>query len=187
MWSEGGGESPRGLIVNYSAQTTTPFSLLIVESGATWPSWTAELRDRADSLKVEQQAPGESDEQFVQRMATLLSSAQQSGQILETACYVCSLHASRVRDELLKMLAASLQDCASGELILAAGAWRLAGREGKARQKLLALWSELSMGAGARTVSLRFESGGASGDLPAAPAGALRRALGTARRRGALG
>lgn len=154
-------------------------TILILESGASWPSWATGLRMRAPNAIVEVQMDSESVEAFEGRVLERIQKSRERGDSVIAAGYACgrsdgSRDASRVRiGELLVDVIRPLPPGESGrakveiggsdpaqapaELIVAGGAWEFSGEDAEERERVLALWSTLSTSSPGKIVSVRFE------------------------------
>lgn len=137
-------------------------SLLVLEKGASWPTWSSSLRLDAPNLVVEAQSDDESTVQFEERLLQRLRRIRDRGDLVHSAGYVCALDgdrpgASRLRigEELLGLL----PEDPMARLILGGGAWDTSEAEAREREKLVELWAALSEKTPRRGVSVRFDEG----------------------------
>ncbi len=154
-------------------------TILILESGASWPSWGTGLRMRAPNAIVEVQMDAESVDAFEARVLERIRKADERGDSVIAAGYACgrsdgSRDASRLRVgeallEVIRPLSAGQSGRAKveiggsdparapAELIVAGGAWEFTGDDAEERERVLALWSTLSTSSPGKIVSVRFE------------------------------
>jgi hypothetical protein len=99
-------------------------SLVIVESGASWPRFAQELQRRAAHAVVESQSATETSEQFADRVAQKLYKLTTRGLIIQFAVIAANSAADQralaARQRLARALAAAMPRNGSGELILSA-------------------------------------------------------------------
>jgi hypothetical protein len=131
-------------------------TLLIVEAGAEWPSWTAKLHRRAPENLVETQLAGESAEAFEERLLRRLDRLALSRVRLTAAGYVAARGPGRQasRERLCEAVLARMTGDA--ELVVAGGSWATTGVEGRERAALFTLWSTLSERSTTQLISIRF-------------------------------
>jgi hypothetical protein len=146
-------------------------TILVLESGASWPSWGTGLRLRAPNAVVEAQLDGESVASFEERVVERLARLRDHGERVLAAGYACGLSdGSRTegRKEISRVLLGLLEAGRVGadslavgtppvEFIVAGGPWGFEGAEGAERERVLELWADLSTCALGQQVSARFE------------------------------
>lgn len=158
---------------NNAEELEETIALLVLERGAEWPSWGTGVRMRAENSAVEVQLDAETTEEFQERVFARLAHIEKKGMSLVAAGYACALlpetsdeTMAALRSEsrraictgILRLLTEKVQPAEKGaELILAGGAWEITGHEGRQRGELIELWSDLSVRAPGRLVSVRFE------------------------------
>jgi hypothetical protein len=140
-------------------QTKDPelVTLLVIEHGAPWPSWAAQLRARVDHSAVEAQCEGESSLEFSERMKTRIAKVSAHGQRLIAAGYMCAAMGRdnhEVRKEICEALLFALDDQHQPELLLGADDWDVHSLE---RMDLIERWSQLSQLRPKTSVSVCFE------------------------------
>jgi len=142
------------------SENSRTISLLILERGAEWPSWGAELRARSANSAVEVQNEHETMADFHARVHERLVRIRRDGMSVQSAGIACSLlpsNARSLRAELCVRLSDEMKSQEGAELIIAGGSWETTGLEGFERTRLIELWSELSHRTGGCMVSVRFE------------------------------
>ena len=102
----------------------TTASLVIVESGGTWPRFAAELQRRATHAIVESQSSGEPAREFVARVARRLQKLAAAAIGVEVAVIAtCDLVDAATLEErklLSRTILAPMVEAGAGELILSA-------------------------------------------------------------------
>ncbi len=135
-------------------------AMMVLERGVEWPSWGTAIRLRADHSIVEVQTDTETTETFCARVLARIEKLRLEGHALKAAGYACALMGEdrwQVRRELCLALIENLGPEEASELIVAGGAWKITGVEGRERSRLIELWSQVSQSAPGRLVSVRFE------------------------------
>lgn len=143
----------RGDIVKEPENEAT---LLIVEPGAEWPTWTSRLGRRAQLNLVETASPNESVEDLEQRVASRFARLTAEGMRLVMAAYVAAPNSSwrASRERLCRTLLGWLPR--EGELMLAGGTWSAESQDADERSALFELWGVLSESGARQRISLRF-------------------------------
>lgn len=157
-------------------------TLLVIEHGAEWPAWAGLLRELAPNCAVEAQLPREPYDVFAERLFVRLERLREQHVRLRGAGFACALSPLRdaerlgeLRRTLCQQVIERLRDRAPGsekgkdadeQLIIGGGDWRHGTEEARARAELIALWSDLSLHAAGRLVSLRFDESLSSGLYP---------------------
>lgn len=162
--------------------TRNEMTLLVIEHGAEWPAWAGLLRELAPNCAVEAQLPREPYDVFAERLLVRLERLREQHVRLRGAGFACALSPMRDaerlaehRRTLCQHVIERLRDRAVGspnggdadeQLIIGGGDWRHGIEEARARAELIALWSDLSIHATGRLVSLRFDETLSSGLYP---------------------
>lgn len=153
----------KGLAFELNNTTQQEITLLVLERGASWPSWAERLRSRAHHSIVEVQTEGESMEQFVERCSARTHRLTERGQRVVAAGYVCApgcepqgdgANVAPLRAVLCSTLLKALAEGPDPELIVGAEALETGPKQ---RSELLVLWSQLSLARPRTTVSVNFE------------------------------
>lgn len=131
-------------------------TLLIVEPGAEWPTWTHRLGARAHLNLVETASPDESADELDKRIAARCARLTSEGMRLVMAAYVAAPNSTwrRSRERLCQTLLGWLPR--DGELMLAGGTWPPGSEQAEERSALLELWGKLSESGAKQRMSLRF-------------------------------
>ncbi len=141
-------------------------TLVLMESGAYWPSWVKEVQRRAPNSMVEVQSASESVEGFGARALRRLLALRERGIRVHAAVYAAASPASDQERSVRRLLCSTLLDVLAdgGELVLSGAGWSTWGVDARSREELMALAGDLSCqlphtvsGANGRvTVSVRF-------------------------------
>jgi hypothetical protein len=131
-------------------------TLLIVEPGAEWPTWTNRLGQRAQLNLVETASPSESVEELEKRVSSRFARLTAEGMRLVMAAYVAAPSSSwrESRERLCRTLLGWLPR--EGELMLAGGTWPAESEDAGERAALFELWGRLSESGARQRISLRF-------------------------------
>ena len=150
-------------------------TLLLIEKGAPWPTWSADLRARAPNMVLEAQMEAETMEAFGQRVLQRIERIVERHDRVLGAAYLCGMgDASQdaVRQMICRALLGALDKPSQAELIVggAVGAHGLAA-DG-ARSRLLGLWTALSEQSPYHPICIKLDDGGNDSGVPAAPSSA---------------
>lgn len=140
------------------SQDAQNLTVLLLEKGAAWPAWSAELRERAPNALVEAQLDDETIDAFEARVLGRLERLRQDR--VEGAGYVCAPGGpdhQRVRQRLCHALIGLLAANQDAQLILGGGDWRDDDDTAGDRASLLELWTALSEESPGHPVAVRFE------------------------------
>lgn len=139
-----------------------PLTFIALESGAGFPAWAIELRQRAPEVVVEAALPGESLESFADRITHRLVHLESRGKRLQTAIYVATATGSAaethaaIRRRMCETLLGAIEPGPEAEFVLGAATERLT-TDSPLRQRLVELCGDLAGRFLGRTVSVRFE------------------------------
>lgn len=142
-------------------------TLLVIESGAEWPTWSRSFGERASLNLVETEMVGETPEEFAARVLARLVRLRVKGVQLAAAGYAAAARSDRQASRKL-ILNELLRDLPrDAELVIAGGSWKTVGHGAENRAALFELWGALSERAQHRLISVRFNDEG-SGLYPSA-------------------
>lgn len=165
--------------------TRHEMTLLVIEHGAEWPAWAGLLRELAPNCAVEAQLPREPYDVFAERLLARLERLREQHVRLRGAGFACALSPLRDLERLAQLRRTVCQhviEClrargpgangsdADERLIIGGGDWKHGLEQARARAELIALWSDLSVQAAGRLVSLRFDESLTSGLFPVSDA-----------------
>jgi hypothetical protein len=131
-------------------------TLVVVESGAEWPTWAAHVNRAAPTNLVETEVLGETEAEFRARVLGRLSRLHDRGTKLAAAAYVAA--PSPRRRELRAQISESIleQMVPGAEFLLAGGYPTPPVGPHPGRAELLELWQKLSERGAPQLISLRF-------------------------------
>lgn len=141
-------------------------TLLLIENGAPWPAWSADLRARAPNMVLEAQMEAESMEAFGQRVMQRIERLVERHDRVLGAAYLCGLGDSSrdtVRQRICRALIGALDKATDAELIVGGAVREQGVAADRERARLLALWTALSEQSANHPVSIRLDDGAHDG------------------------
>lgn len=136
--------APEGSFFRSEEERAT--TLVLMESGAFWPTWVKEIQRRAPNSIVEVQSASESVEGFGGRVLRRLLSLRDRGVKLRAAVYAASSPSTEQERAVRRLLCSTLLDVLGdfGELVLSGEGWSTWGVDARSRADLMALAGDLS-------------------------------------------